>query len=121
EYDEAGRIVQETDPLGRVTRTRYDGNSLRPAQVTLPDGSNWQSTYDRQGRLLGTLDPLGRTERYEYPDGLTALPAAQIDAQGGRKTLEWNLRGQLVAYTDCSNKTTHYEYDEAGQLTGIVN
>ncbi|OAI60567.1 YD repeat (two copies), partial [Ralstonia solanacearum] len=121
EYDEAGRIVQETDPLGRVTRTRYDGNSLRPAQVTLPDGSNWLSTYDRQGRLLGTLDPLGRTERYEYPDGLSALPAAQIDARGGRKTLEWNLRGQLVAYTDCSNKTTHYEYDEAGQLTGIVN
>ncbi|WP_055324663.1 RHS repeat-associated core domain-containing protein [Ralstonia solanacearum] len=121
EYDEAGRIVHETDPLGRVTRTRYDGNSLRPAQVTLPDGSNWQSTYDRQGRLLGTLDPLGRTERYEYPDGLTALPAAQIDAHGGRKTLEWNLRGQLVAYTDCSSKTTHYEYDEAGQLTGIVN
>ncbi|WGS52594.1 DUF6531 domain-containing protein [Paraburkholderia sp. D15] len=121
EYDDAGRIIAETDPLGRTTLTRYDANSLRPAQVTLPDGSIWRATYDRQGRLLNTRDPLGRTDRYEYPEALTALPHAHIDARGGRKTLEWNRLGELVEYTDCSGKVTRYEYDALGRLIATEN
>jgi len=120
-YDEAGRIVAETDPLGRTTTTRYDGNSLRVVETVLPDGTIWQATYDRQGRLLRTRDPLGRSDQYEYPEGLTALPAAHIDARGGRKTMMWSRLGQLVAYTDCSGKTTHYEYDGIGNLVIVTN
>ncbi|GLU35765.1 RHS repeat-associated core domain-containing protein [Trinickia caryophylli] len=120
-YDEAGRIVEETDPLGRTTRTRYDGNSMRPTEIELPDGSRWHAEYDRQGRLLRTRDPLGRETRYEYPEALTALPVAQIDARGGRKTLQWNALGQLTAYTDCSGKTSRYEYDSYGRLVAFLN
>ena len=121
EYDQAGRIVAETDPLGRTTRTRYDGNGLRVAETVMPDGGKWQATYDRQGRLLTSRDPLGHTEQYEYLAALTSLPVAHIDARGGRKTLQWNRLGQLVAYTDCSGKTTRYEYDVAGRLTASIN
>ncbi|RDU95216.1 RHS repeat-associated core domain-containing protein [Trinickia dinghuensis] len=121
EYDEAGRIVVETDPMGRITRTRYDGNSLRVAETVLPDGGTWQATYDRQGRLLTARDPLGQSERYEYLAALTSLPVAHIDARGGRKALEWSPLGQLVAYTDCSGKTTRYEYDAAGRLKASIN
>ena len=121
EYDEAGRIVAETDPLGRTTKIRYDGNSLRPAETILPDGSIWRATYDRQGRLLRTRDPLGRSDEYEYPEALTALPAAHIDARGGRKTLEWSRLGQLLTYTDCSGKTTRYEYDGIGNRVIVIN
>ncbi|MCA1856628.1 hypothetical protein LE190_11940 [Massilia oculi] len=41
EYDDLDRIIAETDPLGRVTRTGYDGHSLRVADLRLPDGSRW--------------------------------------------------------------------------------
>ncbi|KVZ35560.1 RHS repeat-associated core domain-containing protein [Burkholderia ubonensis] len=121
EYDDAGRIVAETDPLGRTTRTRYDGNSLRPVEITAPDGGVWQAEYDRQGRLLLSRDPLGRTNRYEYPDGLTSQPAAHVDARGGRKALAWNRLGQLVAYTDCSGKTTRSEFDAFGLPVATEN
>ncbi|WP_175719444.1 RHS repeat-associated core domain-containing protein [Burkholderia anthina] len=114
EYDDAGRIVAETDPLGRTTRTRYDGNSMRPVEVVGADGGAWRAEYDPQGRLLSSQDPLGREDRYEYPKGLTALPIAHIDARGGRKTLEWNRLGELVAYTDCSGKTTRSSFDAFG-------
>ncbi|MBN3818327.1 hypothetical protein G3N57_17700 [Paraburkholderia sp. Se-20369] len=114
DYDEAGRIVAETDPLGRTTRTRYDGNSLRPVEVTAADGGVWQAEYDRQGRLVLGRDPLGRTNRYTYADGLTSRPDVQVDARGGRKVLAWNRLGQLVAYTDCSGKTTRYAFDAFG-------
>ncbi len=114
EYDDAGRIVAETDPLGRTTRTRYAGNSMRPVEVVGADGGAWRAEYDHQGRLLSSSDPLGREDRYEYPKGLTALPVAHIDARGGRKTLEWNSLGELAAYTDCSGKTTRTSFDVFG-------
>ncbi|WP_423391487.1 RHS repeat-associated core domain-containing protein [Burkholderia sp. LMG 21824] len=114
EYDDAGRIVAETDPLGRTTRTRYAGNSMRPVEVVGADGGAWRAEYDHQGRLLSSTDPLGREDRYEYPKGLTALPIAHIDARGGRKILEWNSLGELVAYTDCSGKTTRTSFDVFG-------
>ncbi len=114
EYDDAGRIVVETDPLGRATRTRYDGNSMRPVEIVGPDGGAWRAEYDPQGRLLSSQDPLGRENRYEYPKGLTVLPIAHIDARGGRKTLEWNRLGELVSYTDCSGKTTRNSFDAFG-------
>ncbi len=120
-YDEAGRIISETDPLQRTTTIRYHGNSLRTSELVLPDGGVWQAEYDLQGRLLSTRDPLGRVERYVYPEGLTALPETHVDARGGNKTLEWNRLGQLRTYTDCSGKTTRYEYNDDGQLVAVIN
>ncbi|RQQ79205.1 hypothetical protein DF134_34875 [Burkholderia stagnalis] len=114
EYDDAGRIVAETDPLGRTTRTRYDGNSVRPVEIVGADGGAWRAEYDLQGRLQSSQDPLGRENRYEYPKGLTALPTAHIDARGGRTTLEWNRLGELVGSTDCSGKTTRISFDAFG-------
>jgi RHS repeat-associated protein len=135
ELDGAGRIVAETDPLGRTTRTRYDGQSLRPAEVTGPDGSRWRWQYDELGRLLGSEDPLARKERYEYaplqrqsdaPDApLSDLPrtwpVAHIDAKGGRRTFEWDRRGLLQAVTDCSGRTTRYEYGTLGLLSAVTD
>jgi RHS repeat-associated protein len=122
DYDEAGRIVGETDVLGRTTTTRYHRNSLRPEAVTRPDGSELKAEYDHIGRLLKTIDPLGREERYRYPEGSASpLPTVRVDAKGGKKTLRWNKSGQLIAYTDCSGKTSRYEYDAFGYLVATIN
>lgn len=120
-YDDAGRLVTEIDPLGRTTRTRYDGDGLRIRELVLPDGTTWRAEYDLQGRLLATRDPLGHSERYEYAEGLTARPSVRTDAKGGRQLMEWNRRGQLHAFTDCSGKTRRYEYDDDGRLSAFVN
>jgi YD repeat-containing protein len=117
EHDESGRIVSETDVLGRTTTTRYHRNSLRPEAVQLPDGSRWQAEYDYTGRLLKTTDPLGREERSSTPRfRQSPRPVARIDAKCGRKALHWNRTGQLSAYTDCSGKTSRFEYDAQGLL-----
>ena len=121
EYDAAGRIIRETDPLGRITETVYDGNSMRVRQLTLPGGARWRAEYDYLGRLLTTIDPLERVERYDYPEGLSPLPLVRIDAKGGRQSMTWNLRGQMTAYTDCSGKATRYDYDASGHLASITD
>ena len=121
EYDSAGRIVAEIDPLGRRTGTRYDGNSMRIAELTLPGGASWRAEYDHLGRRLATFDPLGRCERHEYGAGLSPLPLARIDARGARQSMAWNDFGQMTACTDCSGKTTRYDYDEHGQLAAVTD
>ncbi|MCE3606593.1 DUF6531 domain-containing protein [Massilia sp. P8910] len=121
EYDHAARIIAETDPLGRVTRTSYDTNSLRISELILPDGSRWRAEYDYLGRLLATTDPLGREERNEYADGLSPWPVAHIDAGGGRRQMEWTRRGQMTSHTDCSGKVTRYQYNADGQLASLTD
>ncbi|NHZ66910.1 hypothetical protein F1735_32315 [Massilia sp. CCM 8694] len=121
EYDDLSRIVRETDALGRVTHSSYDRNTMRLTEVALPDGSRWRAEYDYFGRLAKNIDPLGRQERYEYGNDLNPMPLAHIDARGGRQLMEWNLRGLITAFTDCSGKTTHYQYDLDGQLASTTN
>lgn len=119
EYDDLGRLVQETDPLGRVTKTAYHGKGLRVRQTEFPDGSCWRADYDVRGLITATTDALGRTQRYEY--GSDGLPHSYIDARGGHKHMKWNTRGQITAYTDCSGKTTQYEYDTDGNLSASID
>ena len=35
--------------------------------------------------------------------------------------MRWNLRAQLVEYTDCSGKSTHYAYDERSMLSSVTD
>ncbi len=121
DYDPAGRITGETDALGRTTTLQYAGDGLRVSQVTTPGGRSWFTQFDVRGRTLSTTDPLGRTESYEYPDPVTPWPQARVDARGGRQRMQWSRAGDLVAYTDCSGKTTLYEHDADGQLVAVIN
>lgn len=115
ERDALGRIVKETDPLGRTTATVYHGNSVRIVERTLPDGGRYRADYDPRGLMLTSIDPLGRIEHYDYDDA--GLPTRHIDARGGIQRMQWNRCGQLLAYTDCSDKTTRHEYDIDGNPT----
>jgi len=119
EYDALGRLVKETDPLGRVTTTAYHGKSMRVTRLALPDGSAYRAEYDLRGLMLASTDPLGRKQRYIYGDD--AQLHTHIDARGGQKSLTWNVRGQLESYTDCSGKTTRYEYAADGHLVAVID
>lgn len=119
ERDGLGRIVKETDPIGRVTTITYHANSLRVMARSLPGGIVYRADYDPRGLVLSTTDPLGRTERYEYDKA--GLPQTHVDARGGIKRMWWNRRGQLVARTDCSDKTTHYRYDADGNPAAFID
>jgi YD repeat-containing protein len=43
------------------------------------------------------------------------------DARGGYKHMAWNLRAQVVAYTDCSGKRTDLAYDPHGALARVTD
>ena len=140
DYDSAGRLTAEIDPLGQETRYRLDAQG-RLLGLHSPGGTS-EARYDPAGRLSAAITPAGRithyrydawgrlseliaadghTTRYAYPDpGQDPLvcehPTRITDARGGIKRLLWSPAGQLLAYTDCSERSTHYRYDRWGEL-----
>jgi len=117
EWDSYGRLLSETDPLGRTTTYQYSRNSGRLFSITYPDGSRECQHWDTQGRLTKSLDVLENTTLYHYPDDEESLPSRITDALGGVVQLAWNGQGLLTRYTDCSGSVTAYAYDAMGQLT----
>lgn len=84
EWDPYGRLLSETDPLGRVTRYQYSRNSGRLFAVAYPDGSSEAQHWDTLGRPTRYVDALGNATLYRYPDDEESLPAGVIDALGGK-------------------------------------
>jgi RHS repeat-associated protein len=149
EYDAAGRRVATIDALGRATRYALDPEG-RLLGVQAPDGQSSRLDYDANGRLVSRQgragsdneadivaryvhDALGRITEVWLDDKRVELrgyddedrspseqPTEVIDAKGSVKYLEWDLAGQLLAYTDCSNRTTRYRYSGYGETVRVV-
>lgn len=49
------------------------------------------------------------------------LVTSITDAKGGKKTLKYDDRGNLISYTDCSGKETKWHYDDRGRVKFIEN
>ncbi|EAA8845962.1 RHS repeat protein, partial [Salmonella enterica subsp. enterica] len=140
EFDNAGRLVAQTDAAGRKTeyrlniasgnvteivtsdgrRVRFSYNDQRQLIATTgPDGLRSQQTFDERGRLAQEKSRSGDVTRYYYDDPHSELPSATEDATGSRKQMTWSRYGQLLTLTDCSGYQTRYEYNRFGQVTAL--
>jgi RHS repeat-associated protein len=125
-YDDAGRTLTETDPLGRATTYTYDdaGN-----QLTGTDNASHTTsyTYDAANRVITSTDPRGKTitNTYDLAGSLTQVqdPLGRVisyttDATGRvltRTAPAGNVTGATQATKDAN--TTTYTYDQAGNQT----
>lgn len=119
EYDTLSRVVKETDPVGRVTQTQWNGSFAEITRRVLDDDHIWKAVYNEHGQVIQETDPEGRVTRYGYDE--QGLAVSRTDARGGMVVLVHDARGQLTRYTDCSGRTTGYEYDEDGNLTAVTD
>ncbi|EJF0242812.1 RHS repeat protein, partial [Salmonella enterica subsp. enterica serovar Liverpool] len=140
EFDNAGRLVAQTDAAGRKTEYRLNIGSGNVTEIVTPDGRSVRFSYNDQRQLISTtgtdglrsqqaFDDRGRLTqeksrsgditRYFYDDPHSELPSAIEDATGSRKQMTWSRYGQLLTFTDCSGYQTRYEYNRFGQATAI--
>jgi len=63
EYDAAGHLVKQIDPLGRETRFSLDVNG-RVVRVDFPGGGFSLTQYDSLGRVSQTQNARGATTRF---------------------------------------------------------
>ncbi len=96
-YDNHGKKLTETSPLGFVTRFEYD-DIHRLTKVTDAEGRTTSHKYDSRNNLTKTIDNLG-----------------------GVRSMSYRMDGLILADTDESNQVTRYRYDRATRLIEVTD
>ncbi|GIF76123.1 polymorphic toxin-type HINT domain-containing protein [Asanoa siamensis] len=126
-YDDGGRLVKETDPLGRVTENTYDVEGNRVSTLTRWEHERLSPTERAKRTIVDTYDIVGRRDaralgtdgpryswRYDAKDRITAY----VDPTGHR-TVEYDDEDQIRAVTRVEaglEETFRYEYDVRGNI-----
>jgi RHS repeat-associated protein len=122
-YDPRGRLTTATT-AGAITTIAYDaaGNVIR---ITSPDGSFLAYSYDAAHRLVRVSDAFD--ERIDYTlDAMGDRTLEQVSTSGGAAVAKTQSRvfdelGRLLQSIGAANQTTHYAYDNDGNLTQLTD
>lgn len=118
QYDPTFAVkTQKTDPLGNITRYRYD-LKRNLVSVTDPSGGITRYTYDGNRNVISVTDPLNHTTSYTY--NALNLIASRTDSRGGVTTYGYDTYGNLTSTTEPVGTTTH-QYNTKGNITTITD
>jgi RHS repeat-associated protein len=117
-YNERGKPLTETDPLGHTTTYTYDSNDNLLTR-TDPLNHTTSYTYDNNGRVLTTTDPRGKvtTNTYDAKGNLASV----TDALNHTSSYTYDARGNMLTQTDPDNCTTTNSYNTRGRLIHTVD
>ncbi|NJQ16049.1 putative adhesin [Streptomyces bohaiensis] len=117
-YDDAGLLIEITNPLGHTQSTAYDGNG-RATALTDALGNTTEYRYDTTGRLAGITAPDGGITAYAY--SAAGDLATRSDANGNVTDYGYDQAGRLTSVTDPLERVRELDYDLDGNLTGETN
>ena len=110
-YDEAGRLVSATGPLG--TRAyRWNDEGLIAAVIDADGVVEAENTYDEFGRVLRQRSPFGRVTRFVYLPGRVTV----VSDENGERSNTWiaDAAGRLVGVVDADEQRASFAYDAHG-------
>lgn len=119
QWNTAGLVEEELDPLGGRTRRQYD----EAGRLTLMAGASGETTatfaYDELGRPIETGNAAGETTRIEYAlEDLRGVghgnPARITAPDGAVHHFSYDARGNLATHTDPLGVERRYLRDERG-------
>jgi RHS repeat-associated protein len=141
-YDSDGRVVRQTDELGRTTTLDYT-SIANSTKITDPKGNVEVDEYQNGVRvsvtrgygtsaesksklrydpdtlaLVSQCDALGHCERYGY-DTRGNLKV-KVDALGNATRMTYNASNSLIQMTDARGAATFYTYDDNQNLLSKI-
>ena len=134
-YDQQGRQVAVTDPLGMVSRTYYDAlgrafssvrklsrqyledGTPRPAGLSETNLRN-ETIYAGDGRVTAFANEAGNITQYGY-DAL-GRQTEVTDPLNHTTASAYDGLGRLVSRSDANGIVTRFEYDNLGRLKAVV-
>ena len=114
-YDKLGRLINVTDPAGKITSQEYDKLG-QVTSVTDAMGGVTEYSYDRSGNLTEVKDPVGNITQYEY-DSYGNL-VRSIDARGNKTEYSYDKCGRLTELNDAEG-VIKYSYNANGNLLTV--
>ncbi|MBD2202094.1 hypothetical protein H6G33_08800 [Calothrix sp. FACHB-1219] len=118
-YDAKGNLASVIDVNSKTTSLIYDANN-RLTKITYPNSRFLEFAYDTQGRRTQMKDQSGFTSNYIYDaDGRLS----KLTNASGATIISYNYDtvGRLSRETNGNGTYTTYAYDNAGQVTSIIN
>ncbi len=117
DYNAAGQLTQQVDPMGNVTQYEYDDLGRVVSVVDVATGAVTTKEYDLANRVIRTTDAEGNSQTFSYgPDGRLA---ATSDANGNVLLYSYTLFTTSV--TDPLGRTTTTEFSELGVPIRTIN
>ena len=115
-YNTLGRLIKKESPYVQVTAENGAVSTIRPTE-------NYY--YDISGRLTASRDANGNLTRRDLLAGTgyggsEALVTAEFHADGGVKTMQYDIHGDLRRLTDEVGRVTTQSFDGAGRVTQIT-
>ena len=122
-WDVLGRLTEETDGEGHLTRYSYEKLSAYPFRTVFADGGELRFEYDALGRKLWEEDETGRTEYAYDKNGWQTM---ERDGEGNETHRLYDGSGRLTAlyspkqWEAGNGKGTQYRYDFLSRLTETI-
>jgi RHS repeat-associated protein len=124
-YDSFGRVIEQGDPMGRLTTYAYEGDALGSTGgstvVTDPDGNETLYSYV-YGELLSTTTSYGTSAAASWSyfrDPATLLATAVVNPHGGVTTMSYT-DGDVTSLTNQIDETTTYTDNRFGEATCVA-
>lgn len=115
ERDHFGRLLSETDPLGKKISYTYDELD-RVISRTDRMGRKTLIEYDLAGNMSGLVFADGETARMYYTSG---QQLAGVEETAGRMQIERDTAGRTVQVIDFDEMKTLFSYTGQGQLAAM--
>jgi RHS repeat-associated protein len=116
-YDGNGNVTQTNDPLNNVVQMNYDGLN-RPVLITDPLQHTIQMSYDAADRLTRLTDPDGNATQYTYSGFGDNTQVTSPDT--GVTSYTFDAAANTLTKLDARGKTTTYSYDALNRLTQVT-
>ncbi|HKI05513.1 MAG TPA: Ig-like domain-containing protein [Thermoanaerobaculia bacterium] len=120
-YDPLGNVIQQMDPLGRVSQMSYDGAERLVSSVD-PAGNATELDLDSLGNVLTATtqerNPQGGSVTVQTSATYDDLnrPVTMTDPQGNSRQAVYDVRGNVKLATDPEGNTTENTYDGLDRL-----
>ncbi|MGQ4516675.1 DUF6531 domain-containing protein [Streptomyces sp. DW26H14] len=118
-YNAEGKVTEESDPLGNVTRTQWDAFGDQPLSRTDPLGRTTRYEYDAQGSPSAVILPDGTSAHAAYNE--LGLPVEVTEPGGAVWQYTYDAHGNQLAETDPLGAVTTRTYDKHGHLASVTD
>src|SRR5207244_3888940 len=122
EYDAAGNVLKEIDPLNHATEYAYDAINRR-VSTTDALGNTASMEYDAVGNVIAGRDALNRLTRYSF-DALNrpiGMDAPSADGITPHTSYRYDAVGNLIGVTDPLDHATAYAYDALNRRIRVTD
>ena len=117
-YDDAGRVLSQTDASGKAVSVNTDNNAKKQT-IKDRNGNTTVYDFDDRGNITQVVDAAGGVTRYAYDANDNEIEV--IDALGRKTMRTFDQYGNVTSETDPAGRLTKTAFNAQGNVTTMTD